>query len=70
MNDNQTYLDRGLAAARQAARDLARCDDRAIRAVLDDLARRALAHCDDILVANDDFPDLVANGLELCGNGF
>jgi glutamate-5-semialdehyde dehydrogenase len=52
MNDNQTYLDRGLAAARQAARDLARCDDRAIRAVLDDLARRALAHCDDILVAN------------------
>jgi glutamate-5-semialdehyde dehydrogenase len=52
MNDKQTYLDQGLAAARQAARDLARCDDRTIRSVLDDLARRAMAHCDDILMAN------------------
>jgi len=52
MNDKQTYLDQGLAAARRAARDLARCDDRTIRSVLDDLARRTMAHCDDILVAN------------------
>jgi glutamate-5-semialdehyde dehydrogenase len=51
-NDKQTYLERGLAAARRAARDLARCDDRTIRSVLDDLAQRAMADCDDILEAN------------------
>lgn len=52
MNDKQTCLDRGLAAARQAARDLARCEDRVIRAVLDDLAQRAMGACDEILAAN------------------
>jgi len=52
MNDEQTYLDHGLAAARQAARDLARCDERTIRGVLDDLAQRAMDNCEEILEAN------------------
>jgi len=52
MNDKQTYLDQGLAAARQAARDLARCDDLSIRSVLDELAQRTMANCDGILAAN------------------
>jgi glutamate-5-semialdehyde dehydrogenase len=52
MNDKQTYLEQGLVAARRAARDLARCDDGAIRSVLDDLAQRAMARCEDILAAN------------------
>ena len=52
MNDKQTYLDHGLAAACRAARDLARCEDRSIRAVLDDLAQRAMDSCEDILAAN------------------
>ena len=41
--DADEYLDQGLAAARQAARDLARCDDRSIRSVLDELAQRTMA---------------------------
>jgi len=52
MNDEQTYLDQGLAAARKAARDLARCDEHVIRAVLDDLAQRAMDHREEILAAN------------------
>jgi glutamate-5-semialdehyde dehydrogenase len=52
MNHKQTYLDQGLAAARQAARDLARCEDHVIRSVLEDLAQRALGACDDIFAAN------------------
>jgi len=51
-SEQQTYLDQGLAAARRAARDLARCDDRLIRSVLEDLAQRTMASCDDILAAN------------------
>jgi glutamate-5-semialdehyde dehydrogenase len=52
MQDKQTYLEQGLAAARAAARDLARCDDAVVRSVLDELADRALASSDAILAAN------------------
>ncbi len=52
MEDKQTYLEQGLAAARQAARGLARCEDRVIRSVLNDLADRAMAASDTILAAN------------------
>jgi glutamate-5-semialdehyde dehydrogenase len=45
-------LVRGLAAARGAARDLARCRDAATRAVLEDLAQRTLQAADEILAAN------------------
>jgi glutamate-5-semialdehyde dehydrogenase len=48
----QKYLDRGLAAARGAARDLARCDDATVRAVLEDLAQRTMQAADEILGAN------------------
>ena len=52
IQDKQTYLEQGLAAARVAARDLARCDDAVVRSVLSDLADRALASIDSILAAN------------------
>ena len=52
IQDKQTYLEQGLAAARGAARDLARCDDAVVRSVLSDLAERALASIDSILAAN------------------
>ncbi|MCU0990052.1 MAG: glutamate-5-semialdehyde dehydrogenase [Xanthomonadales bacterium] len=45
-------LDQSLAATRAAARDLARSGDAAIRAVLEDLAQRALEAADEILAAN------------------
>lgn len=45
-------LNQSLAATRDAARDLARCGDAAIRAVLEDLAQRALRAVDEILAAN------------------
>ncbi|RPH98552.1 MAG: glutamate-5-semialdehyde dehydrogenase [Lysobacterales bacterium] len=45
-------LDQSLAATRAAARDLARSGDAAIRAVLEDLAQRALGAADEILAAN------------------
>jgi glutamate-5-semialdehyde dehydrogenase len=45
-------LNQSLAATRDAARDLARCGDAAIRAVLEDLAQRALRAADEILAAN------------------
>jgi glutamate-5-semialdehyde dehydrogenase len=48
----QDDLDRGLDAARAAARALARCDDAAIRLVLQDLADRTLQAADEILAAN------------------
>jgi glutamate-5-semialdehyde dehydrogenase len=48
----QDDLGRGLAAARNAARDLARCRETATRAVLEDLAQRTLQASDEILAAN------------------
>jgi glutamate-5-semialdehyde dehydrogenase len=52
IDDKQIYLEQGLAAARRAARDLARCDDDRLRSVLNGLAERALASQDAILAAN------------------
>ena len=52
MKDKQTYLAQGLKNAREAARDLARCSDRTIRAVLNSLADKTLAHSDEVLAAN------------------
>ena len=52
IQDKHTYLERGLAAARGAARDLARCDDSVVRSVLNGLAERALASSEAILAAN------------------
>lgn len=50
--NTRAYLERGLAAARGAARDLARCDDASVRAVLEDLAQRTMQAADEILAAN------------------
>jgi len=52
MNDTENYLREGLAHAREAARDLARCDDGAIREVLYALADKTLANMDEVLAAN------------------
>ena len=52
MNDQQDYLDNGLEQAREAARELAGYDDATIRAVLTELADRALDACGEILEAN------------------
>jgi glutamate-5-semialdehyde dehydrogenase len=52
MENRQTYVEQGLTEARAAARDLARCDDGVIRAVLNGLAERAMAARADILAAN------------------
>jgi len=52
MNDTQNYLDHGLEQAREAARELARCDDAVIRAVLNSLADDALQSREEILAAN------------------
>ena len=52
MEDQQEYLDSGLAKTREAARELARCDDAAIRAVLNSLADETLAASHEILEAN------------------
>ena len=52
MTDKLALLEKNLAATRRAARDLARCDDAVIRAVLNGLADRALAAIDDVLAAN------------------
>lgn len=52
MEDPQQYLDKGLAAAREAARQLAGCGDDTVRTVLDDLADRTLAAREEILAAN------------------
>ncbi len=51
MEDRQ-YLENGLAQTREAARELAGCDDPSIRGVLYSLADRALEACDEILSAN------------------
>jgi len=52
MNDTQKYLDQGLAAARQASRELARCSDERVRSVLNRLADLAMESADKILEAN------------------
>jgi glutamate-5-semialdehyde dehydrogenase len=52
MEDKLTYLSQGLEATRGAARDLARCSDQTIRAVLNDLADKTLSSGDEILTAN------------------
>ena len=52
MNKQQQYLEKGLARAREAARELARCDDRKIRSVLESLADRTIAAENEILQAN------------------
>jgi len=52
MKDQQDYLSQGLEQAREAARELAACDDSTLRAVLFDLADRALHVSEDILAAN------------------
>jgi glutamate-5-semialdehyde dehydrogenase len=53
MNDRQLeILTNGLAAARKASRELARCDDGRIQAVLESLAERAVSAEHEILEAN------------------
>jgi glutamate-5-semialdehyde dehydrogenase len=52
MENQQEYLDSGLEKAREAARELARCDDADIRAVLNSLADEMLAVSEEILEAN------------------
>lgn len=52
MNDIQQYLELGLMHAREAARELARCDDETVRGVLYGLAEKTMANCDEILAAN------------------
>jgi len=52
MEDKQKYLDQGLEKVREAARDLARCDDATVQAVLNGLADRTLAASTEILEAN------------------
>lgn len=52
MENQRTYLDKGLDNARQAARELARCNDSAIREVLNSLADRTLQCSGEILAAN------------------
>ena len=52
MNETENYLRDGLAHAREAARDLARCDDGTLREVLYALADKTLANMDEVLEAN------------------
>jgi glutamate-5-semialdehyde dehydrogenase len=52
MQQTRKDLEQGLAAARKAARSLARSDDTAVRAVLYGLAERAMAAGSEILAAN------------------
>lgn len=52
MNDKQDKLSRGLTQARNAARELACVDDKAVQAVLNDLADSSLEACEKILEAN------------------
>jgi glutamate-5-semialdehyde dehydrogenase len=52
MNDTEQYLRHGLEHAREAARELARCDDETLRSVLYALAKKALTNTDEILEAN------------------
>jgi glutamate-5-semialdehyde dehydrogenase len=52
MEDQESYLKQGLANAREAARELALCDDDTVRTVLYELAEKALANREEILAAN------------------
>ena len=52
MSEAQKYLENGLIRAREAARELARCDESKIRSVLESLADRAIAAEKEILQAN------------------
>jgi glutamate-5-semialdehyde dehydrogenase len=52
MNDQQHYLQQGLENAREAARELAMCDDAKIRAMLESLAEQTIAAEREILQAN------------------
>ena len=52
MEKQQKYLDNGLQKTRAAARELARCDDAAIRSVLYSLADKTLSASKEILEAN------------------
>ncbi len=52
MSDQQQYLQQGLANAREASRELARCDDATICSVLESLAERTIATETEILQAN------------------
>ena len=52
MDNTQQYLRQGLEHARDAARELARCNDETVRAVLYGLAEKALGNSDEILEAN------------------
>jgi len=52
MSDQQQYLEQGLIAAREASRELARCDDNKISLVLASLAKRTIAAEKEILQAN------------------
>ena len=52
MNETAEMLRQGLQHARDASRELARCDDRTVRDVLYALAEKALANREEILQAN------------------
>ena len=52
MTDTQQYLEQGLAHAREAARELARCNDETVRGVLYALAGKTMANSEEILEAN------------------
>ena len=52
MTDNQQYHEQGLAHAREAARELARCNDETVRGVLYALAGKTMANSEEILEAN------------------
>ena len=52
MSDQQHYLEQGLIRAREASRELARCDDAKIQAVLESLADCTIANEKEILQAN------------------
>jgi len=52
MSNEQQYLEKGLVDAREASRELARCDDATIRSVLETLADRTIDSEQAILQAN------------------
>jgi len=52
MSNQQQYLELGLIKVREAARELARCDDAKIQSVLESLADRTIANEKEILWAN------------------
>jgi len=52
MGDQQRYLELGLIRAREASRELARCDQKTICSVLESLAERVITSEEEILQAN------------------